>query len=152
MSNENNIDNSGNKLDNKIREVDAEARNNQITSVISDKFNEEIQKLIDDGWTEAQIARLLQTENSFLQKEVVKPWAKEYNQFHAKNIDKKGILNGIFRDEHACDGATYQQIDKVFDVFKERIERMMDDANMVYAECAHTRRSRQAPVRFDSWR
>ena len=146
------VDKEGKKLDNRIREIDAEARNNQITRTIVGKFNEEVQKLVDDGWTEAQIQRLLSTENSFLQKEIVKPWAKEYNQFHAKDIDKKGILNRIFNDEHACDGADYHQIDRVFDVFKDRIERMMDDANMVYAECANARRGGQAPVGFDSWK
>lgn len=145
------LDNSENKLYNKIRDIDVNARNNGITRSIVNSFNEEVQKLVDEGWTNEQINRAIQDENSFVRANVVKPWADEYNQFHARAIDKKGILNRIFHDDHACDNATYQKIDEVFNVFKDRIERMMDDASLVYAECANARASGQDVVRFDTW-
>ena len=146
------IDNSDNKIYNRIVPMNANERNDAITRSVVNEFNKEVQRLVGEGWTEEQVSRALNDENSDVRKAILKPWIREYNQYHAKNPDKKALVNRAFLGEDVCARQSYKAIDKAYQTFKDRVERMMDDAKLVYAECVDARDRGQAVIEFDSWR
>ena len=146
------LDNGGREGDNEGgRSTSIEARNQAITDSVTSLFRREVDSLKESGLSEQEIARVLGDEHSDLRTRVLAPWLRQYNQFQAKYPDKRGIVNRIEGRGTTDRSLSNEEISRRFDIFKTRMERMMDDAGLVYAECAHQRASRPSFAGFHSW-
>ena len=146
------LDNGGREGDNEDkRSASIEARNQAITDSVTSLFRKEVDSLKESGLSEQEIARVLGDEHSDLRTRVLAPWLRQYNQFQAKYPDKRGIVNRIEGRDITDRSLSNEEISRRFDIFKTRMERMMDDAGLVYAECAYQRASRSSFVGFHSW-
>ena len=146
------LDNGGREGDNEGgRSTSIEARNQAITDSVTSLFRREVDSLKESGLSEQEIARVLGDEHSDLRTRVLAPWLRQYNQFQAKYPDKRGIVNRIEGRDTTDRSLSNEEISRRFDIFKTRMERMMDDAGLVYAECAHQRASRPSFAGFHSW-
>ena len=146
------LDNGGREGDNEGgRSTSIEARNQAITDSVTSLFRREVDSLKESGLSEQEIARVLGDEHSDLRTRVLAPWLRQYNQFQAKYPDKRGLVNRIEGRGTTDRSLSNEEISRRFDIFKTRMERMMDDAGLVYAECAHQRASRPSFAGFHSW-
>ena len=146
------LDKAGREGDNeRKRNASVEARNQAITDSVTSLFRKEVDSLKESGLSEQEITRVLDDKNSNLRMRVLAPWLRQYNQFQAKYPDKRGIVNRIEGREATDRSLSNEEISRRFDTFKERMERMMDDAGLVYAECAYQRAGRPSFAGFHSW-
>ena len=146
------LDKAGREGDNKSRRnAPVETRNQAITDSVTSLFRTEVDAPKESGLSEQEIARVLGDENSDLRMRVLAPWLRQYNQFQARYPDKRGIVNRIEGREATDRSLSNEEISRRFDTFKARMERMIDDAGLVYAECAYQRAGRPSFVGFHSW-
>lgn len=146
------LDKAGREGDNeRKRNASVEARNQAITDSVTSLFRKEVDSLKESGLSEQEIARVLSDENSDLRMRVLAPWLRQYNQFQARYPDKRDIVNRIEGRDATDRSLSNEEISRRFDTFKARMERMMDDAGLVYAECAYQRAGRPSFAGFHSW-
>ena len=146
------LDNRGEEGDNeRKRNASVEARNQAITDSVTSLFRKEVDSLKESGLSEQEITRVLDDKNSNLRMRVLAPWLRQYNQFQARYPDKRGIVNRIEGRDATDRSLSNEEISHRFDTFKARMERMMDDAGLVYAECAYQRAGRPSFAGFHSW-
>ena len=146
------LDKAGRGGDNESRRnASVEMRNQAITDSVTSLFRKEVDALKESGLSEQEIARVLGDENSDLRMRVLAPWLRQYDQFQARYPDKRGIVNRIEGREATDRSLSNEEISRRFDTFKARMERMIDDAGLVYAECAYQRAGRPSFTGFHSW-
>ena len=146
------LDKAGREGDNeRKRNASVEARNQAITDSVTSLFRKEVDSLKESGLSEQEITRVLDDKNSNLRMRVLAPWLRQYNQFQARYPDKRGIVNRIEGRDATDRSLSNEEISRRFDTFKARMERMMDDAGLVYAECAYQRAGRPSFAGFHSW-
>nr|DAQ88786.1 MAG TPA: hypothetical protein [Caudoviricetes sp.] len=146
------LDKAGREGDNeRKRNASVEARNQAITDSVTSLFRKEVDSLKESGLSEQEITRVLDDKNSNLRMRVLAPWLRQYNQFQARYPDKRGIVNRIEGRDATDRSLSHEEISRRFDTFKARMERMMDDAGLVYAECAYQRAGRPSFAGFHSW-
>ena len=135
----------------KKRNASVEARNQAITGFVTSLFRKEVDSLKESGLSEQEIARVVDDENSDLRMRVLAPWLRQYNQFQARYLDKRGIVNRIEGRDATDRSLSNEEISRRFDTFKARMERMMDNAGLVYAECSYRRAGRPSFTGCHSW-
>ena len=146
------LDNKAGAGDNRGEEgTSIEARNRVITDTVTRMFRREVDSLKESGLSEQEIALMLGDEHSDLRARVLAPWLRQYNQFQSKHPDKRSIVNRIEGRDATDRSLSNEEISSLFDAFKERMKGMVDDAGLVYAECAYQRANRPSFTGFHSW-
>ena len=138
------IDNEETNTDNKIEEENQRIKNKnqKIFQSVQTALLKEVQKLREEGWKDSSIARALNDENSAYRKEVLKGFSGVYNQFHAKNSNKRDVVSRILGDEAFDDlmrknpKRRNEAIEETFRVLGNLMEGVMNDARKTCIELA----------------
>ena len=154
------IDNEAARGDNEVKKENQriEQKNQKVFESVQKAFLNEVQKLRDKGWKETSIARAMNDENSAYRKAVVEPFARVYNQFHAKGSNKRDVVQRILGEKAFADlmqkNPTRRQeaIAEVFQQLSDRMEGVMNDARKTCIELADRFGNGQDVAGLHSWR
>lgn len=154
------IDNEAARGDNEAKRENQriEQKNQKVFASVRDAFTKEVQMLRDKGWKESSIIRAMNDENSEYRKRVVEPFARVYNQFHAKGSNKRDVVQRILGEKAFADlmqknpKRRQEAVAEVYQALSDRMEGVMNDARKTCIELAYRLGNGQDVAGLHSWR